>query len=244
VPLRERARFALLLAAAIVVASVAAYALHGPRGYWLPLVLVFIFRPDLGPVTRRAAGRTAGTAAGAMASILLGFAAHATFVLPVVAAFCAAVIPAASRRGYGLSVTAFTPIVFVLLDSTGAGGLVTTRIVDTALAAVIALLADLLAWSHAPSRRSDSVIGRAEAAVAVYITRGGQAGPAQRHALRRRAFTETTAAYAAIGRDTAEFRRSRRPATEALQRVAATEAEIDRFTRHLLLAPPHGPAAR
>ena len=64
VPLRERARLALLLAAAIVVASVAGYALHGPRGYWLPLALAFIFRPDLGPVTRRAAGRTAGTAVG------------------------------------------------------------------------------------------------------------------------------------------------------------------------------------
>ena len=242
VPLGERVRFAFLLAAAIVVASVAGYAMHGARGYWLPLALAFIFRPDLGPVTRRAAGRAAGTAAGAIASILLGLAAHATFVLPAVAACCAAVMPAASRRGYGLSVTAFTPIVFVFLASTGAGGLVMTRIVDTALAAVIALLADLAAWSRAPSRRSDAAIRRVEAAVAVYVARGARATPAQRHALRRRAFTEVAGAHAAVCRDTTELQRSRRPATGAPQRIAAAEAEIDKFT-HRLLLPPQTPAA-
>ena len=58
-PMIDRSRFALLLGAGVVVATIIAHALDGPKGYWLPMTVAFVFRPDLGPVMRRAVWRVA-----------------------------------------------------------------------------------------------------------------------------------------------------------------------------------------
>ncbi|MFE2942978.1 FUSC family protein [Streptomyces sp. NPDC059255] len=42
----------------------AAHLLDGPRGYWLPLGVAFISKPDLGPVPRRALHRCLETVLG------------------------------------------------------------------------------------------------------------------------------------------------------------------------------------
>ncbi|MEU8472291.1 FUSC family protein [Streptomyces sp. NPDC029006] len=60
-------RYAVLLAACVLVAYVIALLLHGPRGYWLPMTVAFIYKPDFGPVLRRALYRCAGTFVGVAA---------------------------------------------------------------------------------------------------------------------------------------------------------------------------------
>ena len=63
-PVIDRARFAFLLSVAVIVATIIAHALDGPKGYWLPMTVAFVSRPDLGPVMRRAISRVIGTFAG------------------------------------------------------------------------------------------------------------------------------------------------------------------------------------
>ncbi len=53
-PWVDRSRFALLLAGVIVVATIIAHSLDGPRGYWLPMSVAFVFPPR--PWSRDASG--------------------------------------------------------------------------------------------------------------------------------------------------------------------------------------------
>ena len=61
---RERLRFALIVACAVTIAMIISRILNGPHGFWLPLAVAFILRPDVGPVITRALARTVGTAVG------------------------------------------------------------------------------------------------------------------------------------------------------------------------------------
>ncbi len=63
-PLFERFRFGVVLAASIAVAAVVARVLHGPHSFWLPLTVADIARRDLGPLISRAMERTFGTWTG------------------------------------------------------------------------------------------------------------------------------------------------------------------------------------
>ncbi|MGA7836286.1 MAG: FUSC family protein, partial [Acidimicrobiales bacterium] len=150
----ERLRFALLLAVAIAGATAISVALNDPHGFWLPLSVAFILRPDVGPVITRALARTVGTAVGVGIAAIVALTGNAILVLIVLSCVMAAVQPWASRRSHTLAVIAFTPIVFVFLGILGSDkGLFGARIIDTALAAGIVLLLDVFGWTTAPSMR-------------------------------------------------------------------------------------------
>jgi hypothetical protein len=234
-PSRDRARFALLLAGACVLAAAVADIMHGSRAYWLPLTVAFVCRPDLGPVIRRGAARTAGTLTGVAVAALSGLATSNDYVLLAVAAVCAGLLPAASRRGHAFVVSAFTPIVFVFLAVVGQDhGVLLPRIADTALGALIVMLVDLAFWTRAPSLRPAEQIRRAQAVADAYRARAATADADGRHRLRRDAFRAVAQARASVQLASAEAHPLRRPPPQATRQLDRIETQIDAATRTAL----------
>ncbi|MGW0212584.1 FUSC family protein [Streptomyces sp. NPDC003233] len=115
-----RLRYAVLLSACVLVAYISAVLLHGPRGYWLPMTVAFIYKPDFGPVLRRAVHRCVGTVVGVAAigavALLTGNTPYA--LIGTVAVF-GALMAVGVRHHYTVATTGLTGIVFVLVDLLG-----------------------------------------------------------------------------------------------------------------------------
>jgi hypothetical protein len=198
-PMIDRARFALLLSVAVVVATIIAHALDGPKGYWLPMTVAFVFRPDLGPVMRRAVSRVIGTFAGVGIAAVVAVAGNQQFSLIVLCCAMAAAVPWAAQRSHALTVMVFTPIVFVFVGVLGPDqSLFGPRIVDTAIGASIVLAIDYVMWLHAPSLRPRQQLEQVGDAVADYERTTSTSDPVTRHSLRRNALRSVTRARSAI----------------------------------------------
>jgi hypothetical protein len=198
-PITDRLRFAILFSAAVVVASIIAHALDGPRGYWLPMTVAFVFRPDLGPVMRRAISRVIGTLAGVGIAALVAIIGNQQVSLILLCCAMAAAVPWASQRSHALTVMVFTPIVFVFVGVLGPDqNLFGPRIVDTAIGASIVLAIDYVMWLHAPSLRPRQQLEQVKEAVASYGRTSPTSDPVTRHSLRRNALRAVTRARSAI----------------------------------------------
>ncbi|HEY5439307.1 MAG TPA: FUSC family protein [Acidimicrobiales bacterium] len=198
-PLIDRFRFALLLAGAIVVATVIAHSLDGPKGYWLSTTVAFIFRPDLGPVMRRAISRIIGTLAGVGIAALISLAGNQQVSLIVLCCAMAAAVPWAAQRSHALTVMVFTPIIFVFIGVLGPDqSLFGPRIVDTAIGAVLVLTIDYVMWLHAPSLRPRQQLDQVGIATQSYERTTSATNPVTRHSRRRNALRAVTRARSAI----------------------------------------------
>jgi uncharacterized membrane protein YccC len=195
----DRLRFALLFGGAVVVATIIAHVLDGPRGYWLPMTVAFVFRPDLGPVMRRAIARVVGTLAGVGIAALVAIAGNQQISLIILCCAMAAAVPWAAQRSHALTVMVFTPIIFVFVGVLGPDqNLFGPRIVDTAIGASIVLAIDYVMWLHAPSLRPRQQLGQVGEAVANYLRTTPTSDPVTRHSLRRNALRAVTGARSAI----------------------------------------------
>ena len=204
-PMVERFRFAALLSLAIMAATVIAQAIEGPKGYWLAMSVAFIFRPDLGPVVRRAVARTFGTLAGVAIAALVSLSGNQELVLIVLSCVMAASVPLAAQRSHALTVMVFTPIVFVFIGVLGSDqGLFVTRIIDTAIAAGIVLVIDYVAWLHAPSLRPRQQLERARAAAWRYRETTETSDLVTRHSRRRNALRAVTRARSSLAQASSE----------------------------------------
>ena len=204
-PMTERFRFAGLLSAAIMVAAVIAHVLQGPNGYWLPMSVAFIFRPDLGPVVRRAVARTFGTLAGVGIAALVALAGNPEGLLIVLCCAMAASVPWAARRSHALAVMVFTPIVFAIIGILGSDqNLFLPRIVDTVIAAIIVLFIDYVLWLHAPSLRPRQLVDEALRATESYQQTSPKSDVVTRHSLRRNALRVVHRARGSIVQTDAE----------------------------------------
>jgi uncharacterized membrane protein YccC len=237
-PMVDRLRFALLFAGAVVVATVIAHALDGPKGYWLPMTVAFVFRPDLGPVMRRAISRTVGTLAGVGIAAVVAVAGNQQISLIVLSCAMAAAVPWAAQRSHALTVMVFTPIVFVFVGVLGPDqNLFGPRIVDTAIGASIVLALDYVMWLHAPSLRPRQQMEQVGEAVASYERTTPATDPVTRHSLRRNALRAVTRARSAIklaGIEPHLFHESGAP---YLARLNTYLDEIDEHTVELVEAP-------
>ena len=169
-PAIECLRFGVLLGGSVAGATALALALRGPHAFWLPMSVAFILRPDLAPVIRRAAARTVGTLIGVAIAGVIALAGNPPVALIALSCAMAALMPGATRRGHGYAVVTFTPIVFVFIAMSGNDrGLFGARIVDTALAALLVFIVDLVAWTTSPSLRPAAQLARAEDALRDYL---------------------------------------------------------------------------
>ncbi|MFQ6142429.1 FUSC family protein [Streptomyces seoulensis] len=239
-------RYAVLLAGCVLVAQLAAQLLHGPRGYWLPMTVVFVYKPDFAPVLRRALHRCAGTVAGVAAIGAVTLLTTDVYVLIGAVAAFGAVMAVGVRHHYALATTGLTAVVFVLVDLLGDHrALYSARLLDTALAATIVLVAHFALWPDSAAGRAAAQTEAALAAARRYRDLPRDAAPAQRHALRRAAYHRLARARRAVAHAHAEPGRPGRDLTALESAVTAAERLCDAVSARNLgggaAAPSSGP---
>ena len=135
-------RHALRLGVATGLGSLLASVFHLTRGYWIPMTVVLVLKPNFGGTLQRSVQRVTGTICGALlAAALLLFLKDSILLLPILAGLSFATFTLRNRN-YGLFALALTPMVMVMLDVarpiTTADSLV--RILYTVIGSVVALV--------------------------------------------------------------------------------------------------------
>lgn len=182
----------LRIALCVAVAGVLTDVLPIERSYWVPLTIAIVFKPDFGSVFGRAVLRGGGTFVGALLGAGILALNPNGWVLVILVAVVAFLLPIAQVRNYGMFSTVLTPLVVIQLDlgNVGSWNLVLARLLDTVLGCVIVLVVGYLPW---PSARNPKVGGRladAVDAVAGYAERALGADPRGRSTLRRRTYRQ------------------------------------------------------
>ena len=97
-------RHAIRLAATVAVAAALEVALHFPNGYWAPLTVLWLLRPDFGTTFTRGFQRYVGTAAGAGLATLIAATLHpGPYAIAAVATVFAAGISAFMLANYAIT---------------------------------------------------------------------------------------------------------------------------------------------
>ncbi|MFI8260719.1 FUSC family protein [Streptomyces sp. NPDC085665] len=166
--------YGLRLALCVGLAQALVVLMPFERGYWVPVTVVFVLKPDLGPVLSRALLRAAGTAVGLLAAVAV-FAAvpRGWWEVPVLV-LLGALLPALSARGYGAQTAAVTPVILLLSDMVNlegaelAGQLMADSLIGCAVALVVghalwprtrrATVPDSSPGPHAPGLRCPSPV--------------------------------------------------------------------------------------
>lgn len=233
-------RYALLLALCVLIAQLGSLALDGPRGYWLPMTVAFVYKPDFGPVLSRSVNRCLGTVVGVAGIGAVVLLSEDRWVLLAAVAAFGALMAVGVRRHYAVATTGLTGVVFVLLDMLGDHRILYwPRILDTTLAAVLVLVVHFLLWPRSAADRAQAQTESALATAARYRDEAPTVGSAQRHALRRTAYQELAAARrtVAAARQEASVRGRGLPGWD--EAIAAAERECDAVTA--LTAAPDDP---
>jgi uncharacterized membrane protein YccC len=144
VVLRHAVRLGLLVSAGDLVVRLA----HLGRGYWIPLTIVVVLRPDFASTFQRSVLRVLGTIAGLLlATALVHWVPGGQwYSIALVAVFVFA-MRLAGPGNLGLSALALAALVVILLSLAGVAphSTVVPRGVDTAIGGALALVA-LLVW--------------------------------------------------------------------------------------------------
>jgi Fusaric acid resistance protein-like len=118
VALRHAVRFGAALAAGVAIYRLAGLDNHG---YWVPLTILFVLKPDPHQTSERIAMRAAGTVFGlALATVLAELLSDALIPSTIVLTIAAALSFAMLAIEYALFTTAITVYVVLLTDTLGA----------------------------------------------------------------------------------------------------------------------------
>lgn len=187
-------RYGLRLALCIGLAQGLVSLIAVPRSYWVALTVTFVLKPDFGSVFSRAVLRALGTAVGlVVAAAVLSQVPRGWWDVPVTV-LLAALIPAASAKGYAYQTAAITPVILLLSDLLNhqGFGLVVPRLVDSLIGCGIALVAGYLLWPESWQTRIGDRLASAVDDTARYVETAF--GPATDHAsrirLRRRLYRD------------------------------------------------------
>lgn len=231
------------------LAYIAFLALPVSRGYWIPMTVALVMKPDLGSVFGRAVLRIAGTAGGVLVAAavdpLLGEAAATAAVLAVLAA-C---LPWAKSRSYALQTLVMAPLILVLLEVMAPGdsivGMSLVRLLTTAIAGAIVIVAGYLAWPSARRPQVAPAFERTLRAMAAYARAIADAAPAPVIAARRRAvYRGLSDTHVNLQRTLSEPPPAGRDAWAWLPVVATAERVADRLTDASAAFTPPVPAPR
>jgi uncharacterized membrane protein YccC len=156
--LRHAARIAVVVAGSDLVVRLAGYG----RGYWVPLTVLVVLRPDFASTFQRATMRVLGTIIGlVLATALLHWIPGGDWYHLVLIAVFYFGVRLAGPGNLGLTAISLSALVVVLLTISGVSPHTTlvARSVDTAIGGALALVATLLfpLWERAlvPSRLAD-----------------------------------------------------------------------------------------
>ncbi|MGH8235206.1 MAG: FUSC family protein [Rhodanobacteraceae bacterium] len=151
-------RHAVRCGVCLAIALALSHLLPLSRGYWLPMTVAIVLRPDFGATWRVGLLRVAGTLGGLLlTTALLQFAGFGNFwvALTLMAVLCFAYRELATVH-YGIAVVCLTGLVVILLSFYGIPPetAVHARALDTVLGSALALLAYLLwpTWERGRER--------------------------------------------------------------------------------------------
>ncbi|MFN8125980.1 MAG: FUSC family protein [Candidatus Nanopelagicales bacterium] len=139
-------RHALRLSLAIAVATVISLLLPMAHGYWVPLTVAWIAKPDLAGTVTRVVMRIGGTVVGLVLAIGLVLVVTGPVSFALAVGFGALLVGAFLYANYTVAVAGITSFVIVLLALTGDPVRTTLvpRLVDTVIAGVIVVTASLV----------------------------------------------------------------------------------------------------
>jgi len=170
-------RHALRLGVATAIAAVVASGVHVVRGYWIPMTVVIVLKPNFGGTLQRAVQRITGTVLGALlAATLLLVLTNPWWLLAALVGLAFATF-ALRNRNYTLFSLALTPMIMLMLDIahpiTVTDGFL--RILHTIIGSFIALLSGYLLFPMRESGRLPLHIAEAFRTEATFLRALGEA---------------------------------------------------------------------
>jgi uncharacterized membrane protein YccC len=203
------------------------------RGYWMPMTVAIVLKPDFGATWRYGLLRVAGTLGGLLlttAVLHLGGVGNFWIALSLMAVLCFAFRELATVH-YGIAVVCLTGLVVILLSFYGipAAASVHARAVDTLLGSALALLA-YFAWPTWERGREREVLARMLDTYRNYLMAVLHGDAQARHATRIDSRAARSAAQASLDRLRAE------PASRAnLPRAETLVAQANRVVRAAMM---------
>ena len=161
-------RHALRLGAALAVACAVYRGFSLGSGYWVPLTVLFVLKPDYGTTMSRAVGRAVGTGVGVtIAWVVVTPFSPSDGVIVALLAVLAFGAYAVFSANYALFSVLLAVLIALLVQFSGGSpvGALGYRLVDTAVGTAVALVA-ITVW---PSRE----VVRTRQALATYVTLEG-----------------------------------------------------------------------
>lgn len=226
-------RHAIRCGACVAIALALAHALPLSRGYWMPMTVAIVLKPDFGATWRYGLLRVAGTLGGLLlTTAVLHFGGVGNFwiALALMAVLCFAFRELATVH-YGIAVVCLTGTVVILLSFYGipAAASVQARAIDTLLGSALALLA-YFAWPTWERGRERAILAGLLDAYADYLDAVLHGDAQARHATRIEARAARSSAQASLDRLRAE------PASRAnLPRAEALVAQANRVVRAVMM---------
>ena len=164
-------RHALRLGVATAIAGLIASAIHLVRGYWIPMTVVIVLKPNFGGTLERAVQRIIGTVLGALVAAVLLLVLTNPWLLLAALAILAFATFALRNRSYTLFSLALTPMVMLMLDIAHPISVTDSflRIAHTIIGSFLALLSGYLLFPMWESRRLPLHIAEALRAEAVFL---------------------------------------------------------------------------
>lgn len=200
-------RHALRCGVCVALALALSHALPLSRGYWLPMTVAIVLRPDFGATWRVGLLRVAGTLGGLLlTTVALHFAGAERFwpALALMAVLCFAYRELAAVH-YGIAVVCLTGLVVILLSFDGIPpeAAVQARALDTVLGAALALAAYFV-WPTWERGRERATLGGLLDAYADYLAAIFHGDAQARHDTRANARAARSRAQASLDRLRAE----------------------------------------
>jgi uncharacterized membrane protein YccC len=226
-------RHAVRCGACVAIALALSHALPLSRGYWMPMTVAIVLKPDFGATWRYGLLRVAGTLGGLLlTTAVLHFGGVGNFwiALALMAVLCFAFRELATVH-YGIAVVCLTGTVVILLSFYGipAAASVQARAVDTMLGSALALLA-YFAWPTWERGRERAILAGLLDAYADYLGAVLRGDAQACHATRIEARAARSSAQASLDRLRAE------PASRAnLPRAEALVAQANRVVRAAMM---------
>lgn len=227
--------YLLRLGLCLVIAELVPHFLSLPRSYWVPLIVVVMFKSNFGSVYGRAMQSCLGSLAGVgISMVVLAF--DNNGLASLIAVFVlAALLPWAIRSNYGLFTAIWLPILMLLiggLQKSTSWPIAEARLLDVSIATVIVVLIGYLPWISYERNSLDKAVHGAITAIAAYLQGVYVADAAQRHRLHSAAYSKLSNLRGVLDRAEPEPQLvSRRamawwPVEAALEQIANAVAEI------------------
>jgi uncharacterized membrane protein YccC len=139
-------RHAVRLGVTTALAAIMSAAFHIARGYWIPITVVVVMKPNYGGTIQRAAQRITGTVVGALLAGLILWSIHDNWLLLCLLAILSFVTFTLRWRNYGLFSLALTPMIMVMLDLARPGTPFDSflRLIHTIIGSVLAIVCGYL----------------------------------------------------------------------------------------------------